>query len=561
MLSQLYIENIAVIEKARIDFKAGFNVLTGETGAGKSILIDSIHAVLGERTSRELVRTGAKSAFVSAVFDGICSEAAAGLEELGYPLEEDGTLILQREIGADTKSSCHINGRPATVSILRKIGPLLINIHGQHESYGLLSPESHIGYLDGTGLPADRLSEYRRAYEAMRKAKENFDSCIMDETQKARRMDLLKYQIDELEQANLRAGEEEDLNRRRTLYRNSEKIAGSLSEARSALDGDEENAGALSAVSTAAQALKEARNYLPELTDLAERLEEISYGLDDCSSELRGYSAQLEYDPSEIDEVESRLDLLYRLGMKYGGTVDEMLAHLEEFQTELEKIRLSDENAAKFREDYKREKKRAEGFAAEISRWRKNAASEFSERVRQELQFLDMPNVTFEVHMEQVPLGPFGWDKVEFYISTNPGEPAKPIAKIASGGELSRIMLAIKTVLAGGDEVGTLIFDEVDSGVSGSAAQKIGLKLREVSENRQVICVTHLAQIAALADTQYLIEKHVEAGRTFTQVLELNEEGRKQELARIMGGTRITPLMLQNAAEMLEMARKTPHIS
>ncbi|HEX3026077.1 MAG TPA: DNA repair protein RecN, partial [Clostridia bacterium] len=266
-------------------------------------------------------------------------------------------------------------------------------------------------------------------------------------------------------------------------------------------------------------------------------------------------------DPSEIDEVESRLDLLYRLGLKYGGTVNEMLAHLEEYRTEFEKIRLSDENAAKFREDYKREKKRAEGLAAEISQWRKKAASDFSNRVRQELQFLDMPNVTFEVHAEQVPLGPSGCDKVEFYISTNPGEPAKPIAKIASGGELSRIMLAIKTVLAGGDEVGTLIFDEVDSGVSGSAAQKIGLKLREVSENRQVICVTHLAQIAALADTPYLIEKHVESGRTFTQVLELNEEGRKQELARIMGGTKITPLMLQNAAEMLEMARKTPRSS
>ena len=558
MLSQLYIENIAVIEKARIDFKAGFNVLTGETGAGKSILIDSIHAVLGERTSRELVRTGAKSAFVSAVFDDIGSKAVAGLEELGYPLEEDGTLMLQREIGADTKSACRINGRPATVSILRQVGPLLINIHGQHESYGLLSPESHIGYLDSTGLPVEQISEYRCAYEAMRKAKEGFDSCIMDETQKARRMDLLSYQISELEQANLRAGEEEELNRRRTMYRNSEKIAGSISEAQSALDGNEESSGAVSAVSAAAQALREARNYLPELSDLAERLEGISYELDDCGSELRSYSAQLEYDPAEIDEVESRLDLLYRLGMKYGGNVGRMLEYLEECRSELEKIRLSDENAEKFREDYKREKKHAEALASEISRWRRNAASDFSGRVRQELQFLDMPNVTFEVHTEQVPLGPSGCDKVEFYISTNPGEPAKPIAKIASGGELSRIMLAIKTVLAGGDEVGTLIFDEVDSGVSGSAAQKIGLKLREVSENRQVVCVTHLAQIAALADTQYLIEKHVEGGRTFTQVLELSEEGRKQELARIMGGTRITPLMLQNAAEMLAMARKTP---
>lgn len=558
MLSQLYIENIAVIEKARIDFKTGFNVLTGETGAGKSIVIDSINAILGERTSRELVRAGARTALVSAVFGDLGETIPEKLKDLGYVPEEDGTLMLQREIGADSKSSCRVNGRPATVSILKEIAPLLVNIHGQHESYGLLSPDLHIGYLDSVGLPEDLKSRYHEAFEAMKRAKNHLDSVTMDEAQKARQIDLLTYQINELEAADLRLGEEEDLNRQKLMIRNSEKITGSLERAKAALDGDEEISGAVSAVSEAARALEEAQNYLPELQKLADRLQSISYDLEDCSEEMRNYDADLEYDPSELDSIEERLDAIYRLGLKYGGSVENMLAYLEKSRAELEKIQLSDESAAKYREDYRKEKELAERLAREISEWRGKAAIEFSRKVREELRFLDMPNVTFEIRREAVPLNSLGCDRIEFYLSTNAGEPPKPISKIASGGELSRIMLAIKTVLAGGDAVGTLIFDEVDTGVSGSAAQKIGLKLREVSENRQVVCVTHLAQIAALADTQYLIEKHVRDNRTFTDVLELDLEGRKRELARIMGGAEITPLLLENAAEMLRFARKGP---
>ncbi|MVB11947.1 DNA repair protein RecN [Caprobacter fermentans] len=555
MLTQLYIENIAVIEKARIEFGAGFNVLTGETGAGKSIVIDSINAVLGERTSRELIRTGADHALVSAVFELKDGSAVQKLEESGYSVEEDGTLILQREISSDGKSSCRINARPATVSALKGIGSMLINIHGQHESYGLLSPELHIAYLDSMGLPEALLKRYREAFHSMQNMKASLDSSKMDQSQKARQIDLLTYQINELESANLHPGEQEDLNRQKNLYRNSERVAQAISQAKTALSGDEETAGAVSAVSDAADALNTAENYLPELHGLAERLQAISYDLEDCSDEMRNFSSLLEYDPSELDEIEARLDLIYRLSLKYGGSVDEMLEYLEKCRQELNAIQLSDENAEKFRKEYQKYRLQAESLATELSEWRAGAADLFTQKVKEELRFLNMPNVLFEIRREQVPMNETGCDRIEFYLSTNAGEPAKPIAKVASGGELSRIMLAIKTVLAGRDDIGTLIFDEVDTGVSGSAAQKVGLKLREVSGNRQVICVTHLAQIAALADTHFLIRKQVRNQRTFTQVDRLDREGRRQELARIMGGEQITPLMLQNAEEMLRMAQ------
>lgn len=556
MLLQLYIENIAVIEKVSVDFRKGFNVLTGETGAGKSMLIDSIGAILGERTSRELVRTGAKSAMVSAVFSGLGERAEQKLSEMGYADDEDGTLMIQREIGADSKSSCRINGRPATVSVLREIAPLLVNIHGQHESYGLLSPENHMFYLDSLGLPKDLSGRYRAAFTEMRRIRRELDACNLDETQKARQIDLLTYQIDELENAGLRPGEQEELNRRKSLYRNSEKIAGAVGSAQEALDGNDDAEGAVSAVSSAAGTLASAERYLPELHPLAERLQGIAYDLEDCSGELRGYSGQTEYDPAELDEIEARLDTIYRLGLKYGGSVENMLKYLEKSKAELEKIQLSDQTAALLETEYRKAGALAEKLAEEISRWRSKAAKGFTSRVIKELEFLNMPRVVFEVRMERGPLTESGRDRVEFLISANAGEPARPIAKIASGGELSRIMLAIKTVLASGDDVGTLIFDEVDTGVSGATAQKVGLKLRQVSQNRQVICVTHLAQIASLADTQYLIRKEVRGGKTYTQVAELDEEGRQKELARIIGGAQITPLTLENAAEMLRMARQ-----
>ncbi|HEX3016782.1 MAG TPA: DNA repair protein RecN [Caproicibacter sp.] len=554
MLSQLYIENVAVIEKVSVDFHSGFSVLTGETGAGKSILIDSINAILGERTSREIVRTGAKSAFVSAVFTDLGSRALKKLEELGYSSEEDGTLMVQREISADSKSSCRINGRPATVSVLKEIGPLLVNIHGQHESYGLLSPENHIGYLDSMGLPQNLSDRYHSAFDEARHVKRELDSLNMDEAQKARQIDLLTYQIKELEEADLKEGEQEELSRRKAMFRNSEKIASAISSAKEALDGSEDSDGAVSSVSSAASSLNEAERYLPELHSLAERLQNISYDLEDCSSELRGYSGQLEYDPDELEQIESRLDTIYRLGLKYGGSVENMLQFLSKSKAELEKIQLSDETVTQLREQYKKSAVLAQKLAFEISDWRSKTAHNFAMQVKKELEFLNMPNVSFEVRLERCSLNSKGCDKVEFLISTNAGEPAKPIAKIASGGELSRIMLAVKRVLADHDDVGTLIFDEVDTGVSGGAAQKIGLKLREVSESRQVVCVTHLAQIAALADTQYLIQKQVRSGKTYTEVQKLDDEGRKHELARIIGGAEITPLTLQNAAEMLKMA-------
>ena len=556
MLSQLYIENIAVIEKAQIDFSSGFNVLTGETGAGKSMVIDSINAILGERTSRELIRTGANRALVVAVFCLEDGQAADRIRELGYSVEDDGAVMIQREISLDGKTSCRINARPATVSILKEIGTMLINIHGQHESYGLLSPELHIGYLDSMGLPVSLSDRYRKAYHSMLEAKSGLDSCQMDEAQKSRQIDLLTYQIDELESADLHPEEQESLLRKKNLYRNSERIARMIAQAKAALSGDEETAGAVSAVSEASGALSEAERYLPELHSLAERLQSISYDLEDCGEEIRNFSSELEYDPSELEEIEARLDTIYRLGLKYGGSIDEMLQYLEKCRAELETIRLSDENAAKFRAEYQKSRSQAESAAAEISSWRASAAKTFTEKVKAELRFLNMPNVAFEIRQDRVPMSESGADRVEFFISTNAGEPAKPIAKVASGGELSRIMLAIKTVLAGRDDVGTLIFDEVDTGVSGGAAQKVGLKLKEVSQNRQVICVTHLAQIAALADTHFLICKQVRDNRTFTRVDRLDQEGRKRELARIMGGEDITPLMLQNAAEMLRMAEK-----
>lgn len=555
MLTQLYIENVAVIEKVSVDFRAGFSVLTGETGAGKSILIDSINAILGERTSRELVRTGAKSAFISAVFSDPGEKVLLKLQELGYEPEEDGSVMLQREISSDGKTSCRINGRPATVSVLKEIGPLLVNIHGQHESYGLLSPESHLAYLDSMGLPQDLADRYAAAFAKAKAVRRELDSLNMDEAQKARQIDLLTYQIRELEEADLKEGEQEELDGRRSMYRNSEKIASAIAQAKEALDGSDEEQGAVSAVSTAADGVESAERYLPELHTLAERLQGISYDLEDCRDELRSYSDRLEYDPSELDEIEARLDIIYRLGLKYGGSVPNMLKFLEKSRAELEKIQTSDERVEELRAQYQKSAAEAKKLAGEISKWRAGAALDFSVRVRRELEFLNMPHVVFEVRQERGALSAKGCDKVEFLISTNAGEPAKPIAKIASGGELSRIMLAVKTVLAGRDEVGTLIFDEVDTGVSGGAAQKIGLKLREVSGSRQVFCVTHLAQIAALADTQYLIEKQVRNAKTYTEVRELDDGGRRQELARIIGGAKITPLTLQNAEEMLKMAR------
>lgn len=555
MLSELYIENIAVIEKASIHFEAGLNVLTGETGAGKSIIIDSIHAVLGERASRELVRTGAKSAFVSATFDELPQAVVEKAQELGFEPEED-SLFLQRTISAEGKNACRVNGRPASVSVLRELGRFLLSIHGQHDTYELLSPELHLAYVDRMGETETLLSSYQREYREMERCRREWEKLQMDETNKARRIDLLQYQIQELENAQIRCGEQEELTAQKTLFGNSEKVSAALNEAQVCLEGGEESGGALSEVQTAASALLDAARFLPSLQDTADRLNSISYELQDCHESLRDASSQLDYDPEQLEQIEERLDLLYRLGLKYGGTEEKMLEYLEECREELTSITLSEENAARFASEYKAAKKRAKEYAASLSEKRRAAAEKLSARVQEELRFLDMPNVCFEAEQTPCELGPAGADKLQFLVSTNPGEPPKPMAKIASGGELSRIMLALKTVLAGQDVVGTMIFDEVDTGIGGSAAGKVGKKLLEVSRSRQVLCVTHSAQIAAMAGTHFRIEKSVSGGRTFTEVRPLSMDERCEEVARMISGTDVTDLTLQNAGEMLRMAQE-----
>ncbi len=554
MLNQLYIENIAVIEKATIDFGPGFNVLTGETGAGKSIIIDAIHAVLGQRTSRELVRSGAKGAFVSASFTGLSEPVRKKLDSLGFQPEEDGTLVLQREIREDGHTVCHIGARPAPVSALKELGTLLINIHGQHESYGLLSSDNHLRYLDCTGVSHQLRHDYGAAYHKWRDLQKSLDALNLDESEKARRIDLLTYQAEELETAQIHPGEQKELQSRRTRIRNSGKITEALQQAAEELGGGEETSGACASVLDAAKMLSAVSDVMPELGNISGRLENIGYDLQDCMDEISSQCEDSNFDPKELDTIEERLDLYYHLSLKYGKTEEEMLQYLQHCQEELESIQHSDEQWKRLHAESAKAEAEVRRLGAQLSSSRRRAAAGFAKKVRAELSYLDMPGVVFTVQQKPCEPGPTGCDHVQFLISANPGEPARPLAKIASGGELSRILLAIQSVLSDKSGVDTLIFDEVDTGISGSAAQKVGQKLRQTAQGRQVLCVTHLAQIAALGDRQYQIQKHTEHGRTYTQVKLLDHEGRKQELARIIGGTRITPLTLQNAEEMLQLA-------
>lgn len=549
MLAQLFINNIAVIEKASIDFDAGLTVLTGETGAGKSIIIDAIHAVLGERTSKELVRTGSHSASVSALFTGLDEEALQLLDSLSVPREND-TLLVQRDIRLEGRSLCKLNSAPATVSMLREIGPHLISIHGQHESYELLSPEVHMTYLDSFGGLEELLKEYQESYHCLRKLQQRLDSFNTDEGEKARQMDLLRYQIDELEAADIQPGEQEELSRQRDAIRNSEKIASSLGMARSLLAGDEDSDGLLSGISQAAAEMDKAAQFLPEAEDAAQKLREAGFLLEDVDSSLENLG--VDFDPSALESIEDRLDLLYRLGLKYGNSEEKMLAFLNDCREKLRQIEFSDEKREHLEKEYEMEKDRAISLAKELSANRKKFAVKFAEQVKTELAFLNMPDIEFLTATERVPLYLMGCDKIQFLVSANKGEPPKPMSKIASGGELSRIMLAIKTVLSGKDKVETLIFDEVDTGISGVAANKVGQKLKQVAKNRQVLCITHLAQIAALADHHFKISKHVENGRTYTDVTPLDFEGRKREVARIIGGEVVSELQLEMAGEMIE---------
>ena len=548
MISTLYIENIAVIEKCSIDFKPGLNVLTGETGAGKSIIIDAINAIMGQRTSKDIIRTGAASAFVSICFENINGVIKQKLADLGFDDGED-TLILQRTLSAAGKNTCKINGRPANLSMLRELSVNLINIHGQHESYELFSPETHIDYIDSYGGCSPLLEDYKAKFSEYKILKKKLDEANSDESERLREIDLLSFQTNELYDADVQAGEEEELDSERSSLMNFEKIFALLNKAKSALLG--EDSGGVEAVDIASSALRNASDYNPEYEEISSNLTDIYYNLQDCSETISDLIDNLDSDPQRLEEIEERLDLINRLCRKYNCQSDELPKLAEEMQARLDELINYDKNRDELITACEKARLAAQSAAEKLSEKRKTAAEDFARKVKEEMQFLNMPNVELVPMFETVELSPKGVDKMELLISANPGEKPRPVAKIASGGELSRMMLAIKTVLASTDTVDTLIFDEVDTGISGSAAEKVGLKLLEVSSSRQVLCVTHQAQIAALADSHYLIEKQFENDRTYTDVTLLDHIGRVNELARIIGGVNITQAALSHAEDML----------
>ena len=552
MLLLLHIENIAVIEEADIQFDSGFNALTGETGAGKSIVIDALGTVLGQRTSRDLIRTGAAKAFVSAAFSGVPEDLPA-LTEHGLTAE-DGELLLQREITSDGKNVCRANGRPITVAQLRRLGSALLNIHGQNEGQQLLDEELHITYLDGFGGLEPEREAYRAFYTAMADTRRQIASLQMDEAEKARRADTLRRQIQELERAELRPEEETELTERRNILRNGEKFTASLGRALGCLDGGDDFDGAVSLLEEAGRALSGLGDFGSQFGELAERLENLRLEADDVAETVRDLGRSYDFSPEELDQVEERCDRLYRLKKKYGATVEEMLAYLDRSQQELEAIETAGDTVLFLEEQLKKQEKAAQEAARGLSAHRKKAAAALEKRILTELRQLDMPKVQFSIAFAEEALGPGGMDAVRFLMSANAGEALKPIHKIASGGELARIMLALKNVLAENEAIGTLVFDEVDTGVSGRAAQKVAEKLAQVSRRKQVLCVTHLPQLAAMADVHFRVEKGERKGRTYTQVVQLDRAGRVDELARITGGGEVTEAQLAGAGELLDQA-------
>ena len=551
MLQLLHIENIAVIEEADITFDEGFNALTGETGAGKSIVIDAMGAVLGQRTSRDLIRTGAAKAFVSAMFSGV--PPLPVLEECGLEAE-DGELLLQREIYADGKNACRVGGRPVTVAQLRRIGGALLNIHGQHDGQQLLDEEQHGAYLDSFGRVEEELGAYAACYEAMEVTRKKLKSLQMDEAEKERRMDSLTFQIKELEKAQLKPGEEEALLQRRNLLRNSEKFMSAVQGAVWSLTGGDDGGGAVSELREAAGAVSGVKGLDDRFGQLHERLENLYSEAYDVAETLRDLQDSFDFSPQELDELEGRADLLYRLKKKYGPTVEDMLAYLEKCREELDQIAFAADTTARLQKQLEKERGRAMKAARALSEARKAAAKQLEERIQEELRQLDMPKVRFAICFEEKEPDALGIDVVRFLMSANVGEELRPINKVASGGELARIMLALKNVLAENELIGTLVFDEVDTGVSGRAAQKVAEKLAQVSRRKQVLCVTHLPQLAAMADTHFSVEKGEREGRTYTRVLRLDRERRKEELARLTGGQRLTSALLAGAEELLDAA-------
>lgn len=554
MLACLQIENVAVIEKAEARFGPGLNVLTGETGAGKSILIDSINAILGNRASRDLVRTGAAKACIRASFEAVPAAVRAQLEKAGYEAADE--LLLYREISAEGKSSCRINGMPATAAVVREICGGLINIHGQHDSQSLTNPARHLALLDAY---AQNRAEHKTYYEAYRElvlVKRQADALSMDEAEKQRRIETLRFTLEEIESASLSAGEEEQLISRRQVAAHAATILEQLAAAHAAIGGGDDFSGAADLLGDAVGALGQAAGLDPELVPASERLSELYYAARELSGELADRLEGYEFDPGELDAIEERLDLIYRLKQKYGGSVEEILKTGQEAREELERIESSAETLAALNAQKRRLFEKAKALAEALTQTRLAAFEALNRQITQALAFLNMPGIRFTLQHSRGPLASAGQDTVEFYISANPGEAPKPLARIASGGELSRIMLAIKSALAEKDAIPTIIYDEIDTGVSGLAAGRIGETLRKTAQGHQVLCITHTAQIAALADSHLLIQKNVEGQRTYTEIHPLDTDGRIEALARIISGDHVTELSLANAREMLGLAGK-----
>lgn len=552
MLKTLVIENIAVIKKAQIEFTSGLNVLTGETGAGKSIVVDSINAILGERTSRELVRAGSDNAFVNAYFEDINDDVKLKLNEYDIPIEEDGTLLLSRKISAGGKSVCRVNGLPVTVGILKDIGTHLVNIHGQHDSQALLNPDFHYKFVDAYADCDELLAEYKDSFKSFLNIRRQLKSLTSDADEKDKQSEILDYQIKELRDADIKVGEWEKLKQRKSVILNSQAILNALNTLLGAVNGDDENQGIQSVLSSSDKeitALLDADSQLKPIKDKLDSAEDLLESIKDLISDKM---ESLDFQPDELDKIEERLDILYTFSNKYGETEQDMLYYLADAERKRALFDNSEQDLERLNAEYDSSLEKTQSLALKLSEVRRKAAEKLGEEICSQLEFLDMPGVKFVTQFSKGNLSSVGVDKIEFLIRTNPGEEPKPLAKIASGGELSRIMLAIKSIIAKSDSIATLIFDEIDTGVSGKASRKIGLKLKEVGKNAQVICVTHSAQIASAADSHFLIKKEYTDNAAFTQIMPLDFEGRKYELARIMGGLNVTESLLKSAEEMLD---------
>lgn len=551
MLKSLNIENIAVIEKADIEFSGGLNVLTGETGAGKSIVVDSINAILGERTSKDLVRHGADNANVVARFENINSDVETMLNDLGITPEEDKTLIISRKISNQGKSNCRINGAPCTVGMLKELGSKLVNIHGQHDSQQLLNSDMHYKFVDMLSDDKAIYDEYKKSFKNLVAVRKQLKKLTADADDKDKQLELLEYQINEISQADIKVGEIEQLKQRKTFLLNAKNIISALNTALSAINGDDDNAGIKSVVESSLADFDSIQDVDGDLKAIYNQCDAVNEQLEILKDALSNKLYSIDYDESELDNIEERLNLLYNFANKYGETEQDMLNYLANAEKQRNSIVNSDEKIERLSAEYDSALDKTVRAADILSAHRKGLAYKLEQDVQEELLFLDMPKIKFSVNFEKGNLSLNGYDKIEFLISTNPGEPLKPLAKIASGGELSRIMLAIKNIVARYDVIDTLIFDEIDTGVSGRASRKIGLKLKDVSRHTQVICVTHSAQIASVADCHLLIEKRISLESTYTSVKPLDFEGRKRELARIMGGLEITDSLLKSAEELL----------